>query len=612
MKGLLAISIAPETGRPQPPLAVGVRHLPDPDSAVTYRSPDGRVTVTGPDPQDRLPTRSPGDLTVRLTRSIRARDGDLATDRLPALLGDGSALDGEALSRILPPFAAAHRSPGDQPLVLVGDWLGFRHLYWWQGAGIAAVATSALALAELAGAELSTTDLAVQSLLGWQVGTGTVFTGVAKLPPGSAAVLRHGRVELRQYAEPKLPTGGPPAGLDQVVDELAGILREVVGGCVADHPDTILQLSGGQDSRLVLSAIPPGLRAGLPALTLDSHGGVESRIARRLSDACGLRHEIEWLDERPPVDPPTAYRAARAAATAQDATSSPLALAPLLLIEADVEQGRRLSGVGGETARGFYYPGQPRRAIRSPALVRRLAEWRLFTNEAVEPDALDPDFAAAARPAALAAVGACFAEYDTDWLRATDEFYLWQRVQRWAGVHASAVSTVRYSIDPLLDREFMRLALTPAPADKRHSRLTGRLMLRLDPQLAAIPLDSGLVPARLAHPGPAGSVALARVTGTKIARKVWQRLRRTRRAQLGAGDLGRLVLAQWRDAPELVTPIRRTGVVRDAWLDELLAGRRQARPTTVAFLVNLLVAAEATGTTGDRGLVAHPVGGTTG
>jgi asparagine synthase (glutamine-hydrolysing) len=609
MKGLLAISVAPGAGRLAPPAGVGVGHLPDRATAVTCRSDAIQLTLTGPDPGDRVPSQSLDRLMVRLTRSVRGRDGDLATDQLATLLGDGTALDGPALCRILPPFAAAHRPPGGRRLVLVGDWLGFRHLYWWQGDGIAAVSTSALALAEVAGADLNLAALGVQSLLGWQVGVDTVFSRVTKLPPGCAAVLHPGRVELRRYAEPSLPAGGVPSNLDTVVEEMAEILREVVGGCVADHPDTLLQLSGGQDSRVVLSAIPAHLRAGLRALTLDTHGGVESRIARRLSQSCGLAHEIEWLDERRPVDPPTAYRAAREAATAQDATSSPLALAPLLLIEAGVEQGRRLSGVGGETARGFYYPGQPRQSTTSASLVRRLAEWRLFPNEAVETVALDPDFAAAAPSAALEAVGACFEQYHRDWLRATDEFYLWQRVQRWAGIHASAVSTLRYSVDPLLDRGFMQLALAPAPDDKRRSQLTGRLMHRLDPELAAIPLDSGLVPARLARPGLVNSVALARVTATKTARKVWQRLRRARRAQLGAADLGRLVQTQWRTDPDQVDPIRRTGLVRDRWLDELLDGRREARPSTLAFLVNLLVAAEVTTGSGSRAPDAAPAVG---
>lgn len=594
MKGLLAISADPGAGPPVPPAGTGLRHLPGSEIATTYQSGDGWVAVTGPDPGDRVPDRSPGALTVRLTRSVRDRAGDLTTDRLAGLLGDGTALDGAALCRILPPFAAAHRDTGDRPLVLVSDWLGFRHLYWWQGDGVAAVATSALALAELAGAELDLAALGVQSRLGWQVGVATPFQGVAKLPPGCAVVLHHGHAQVRRYAEATLAADPPPSGLDSVVAELAENLRDTVTGCLTDHPDTVLQLSGGQDSRLLLAAVPPRLRPGLRALTLDHHGGAESRVAQWLSQACRLDHQIVWLDERPPTDPGPAYRAALAAATALGASSSPLALAPLQLVEADLEQGRRFSGVAGETARGFYYPGQPRHATTSPELVGRLAGWRLFTNESVEPAALEPDFAAGADRAALAAVGACFAGYHRDWLRATDEFYLWQRVQRWAGAHASAVATQRGSLDPLLDRRFLQLALTPAPADKRHSRLTGRLIHRLDPALAAIPLDSGLVPARLARPGLAGSLSVAGWSTGKAARKVWQRLRRARRAQLGAAELGCLVQEHWRADPDLVAPIRRTGLVRDSWLDELLDGRRTASPTTVAFLVNLLVAAGVT------------------
>ena len=55
------------------------------------------------------------------------------------------------------------------------------------------------------------------------------------------------------------------------------------------------------------------------------------------------------------------------------------------------------------------------------------------------------------------------------------------------------------------------------------------------------------------------------------------------------------MVAHWRAEPGVVAPLARTGLVRPQWMDELLAGRREAPPTTVAFLVNLLVAADATG-----------------
>jgi asparagine synthase (glutamine-hydrolysing) len=593
MRGLLAVSVA--AGAPAPPESPAIRRLDDPEAALTHRFDDGWVAFTGPDDDDRLPAGPGGGFTVRLTRSVRGPRADAGTGELATLLGDGSALDGEALSGLLPPFAAAHRPAAGAPTVVAGDWLGLRQLFWWQSGGVAAVSTSPLALAALAGSELDPRALGVQSLLGWQVGLATGFAGVSKLAPGCAAVLHRGRVEVRRYAPESLAADAPRLPLDGVVDEMAAVLRDLVRRYLLDHPKTVLQLSGGQDSRLLLSAVPAELRAGLRAMTLDVRGGAEARVASRLRDGCGLAHDMYWLDEWPPVDPPTGYRAAIGAATALGGLASPLALGPLTLIEARLEQGHRFTGTGGETARGFYYPGQPRNATTSARLVRRLADWRLFTNEAVEPAALDPDFAGQARTAALEAVGACFEQYDTDWLRATDEFYLWQRVQRWAGAHDTPAAVDRHNVNPLLDRRFLQLALVPSPAEKRNSRLTGRVIQRLSPRLATIPLDSGLVPARLARPGVAGTAAVTLATVRKTAGKVLQRIRGTRRSQLGAAELAGLVVTHWRAHPDLVAPVRRTGLVRDGWLDELLDSRREAQPTTVAFLVNLLVLAETAG-----------------
>jgi asparagine synthase (glutamine-hydrolysing) len=432
----------------------------------------------------------------------------------------------------------------------------------------------------------------VQSLVGWQVGLGTAFRGITKLAPGSLATLHAGRVGVERYlAETTAPETVPSVA--DVVDEMAQILRDLHTAYLTDHPDTVLQLTGGQDSRLLLCAVPPGMRAGMHALTLDTHGGVESTIAGRLSAEFGLDHQVYWLDEQPPIEPAAGYRMAIEATVALDCMASPLALAPLARVESTLDQGHRLSGAGGETARGFYYPGQPRRATTSRQLVSRLADWRLFTNEAVDTEAVEADFAAGARRDAIEAVHACFAAYPSDWLRATDEFYLWQRTQRWAGAHGTPASVDRFFINPLLDRRFMQLALAPAPEEKRNSYLTGRLMHRLDPRLAAIPLDSGLVPARLGRRGPATTAAVARVTARKAIAKVRQRIGGGRRAQRGAAELASLVIEHWRAVPDTTAPLRRTGLIRPSWLDELLEGRRGAGPATVAFMVNLLVATEA-------------------
>ncbi|MEU4563802.1 hypothetical protein AB0F72_35955 [Actinoplanes sp. NPDC023936] len=558
-------------------------------SATGHRSGDGWVAFTGAEPGDVIDDDT---FTVRLTRSVRDRASDLDTSLLARLLAEGEPSDPAALAAVLPPWGAAHRSAASTPVVMATDWLGMRHLYYWQGDGVAAVSTSARTLARLAGAGLDTAALGVQSLVGWQVGTSTPFTGVHKLAPGCLAVLNGGRAEVRRYAADSMPPSGRAASFDEVVDEMATILRDIHTGYLADHPDTVLQLTGGQDSRLLLCAIPPKMRDGLHALTLDVGGGVESRVAARLSELGGLRHEVFRVDQQPPVTDAVAHDTALAAAAALECSASPVALAPLTLFESHLSQGHRLSGAGGETARGFYYAGQTG-GTTSPRLVERLADWRLFVNEAVAADALEPDFVTAARGHALAAVGRAFEGYDTDWLRATDEFYLWQRTQRWAGAHGTPAAIDRFFVNPLLDRRFMELALTPAPEQKRGSRLTGQLMHRLDPALAAIPLDSGLVPAKLGQAGLGTRAALARVALRKTTAKVRQRVTGGRRTQMGAATISAAVVRHWRAEPDRPAALRETGIVRSGWLDELLDGRRSADPSTVAFLLNLLVAAEA-------------------
>jgi asparagine synthase (glutamine-hydrolysing) len=302
-----------------------------------------------------------------------------------------------------------------------------------------------------------------------------------------------------------------------------------------------------------------------------------------------MRHQVVALGEDLWPSPAETHRLAVAAAHALEAMASPLALAPLLLAESQVEQGHRLSGLGGEVARGFYYAGNPGTATTSPHLVERLGRWRIFANEAVEPEALDPEFYAYAQATTLATLTELFPA--GDWLRATDHFYLFQRMRRWSGTHSSVAADRRSVVNPMFDRRFIELALAVAPADKRDSKLLGRLTNRLDPTLAQIPLDSGLSPARLGKQSAMTRVATTALTARKAARKIRQRMSHGRRPQLGAGHTSALVLEHWRAQPASYAALYDVPFLRPQWLDEVLAGSRTATPTTTAFLVNLVAVA---------------------
>lgn len=583
VRSFLAVSFAPGSAVAAAPAAVSA--LGD---ATVHTGDDGWVALGTEDTGDRVDEGARA-FTVRLGKAARTRSGEVSADALAALLKDGAGVDGEALAALVPPFAAAHRAGPGAPIVVATDWLGFRQVFFWQGDGIAAVSTSALALKALAGAPLNTAALGLQSLVGWQVGLGTVFGGVRKLEAGSLAVLAAGRVAVDRYIDPSLEIGETPS-VAAAAEEMAGLLEEFQTAYLGDHPDTVLQLTGGQDTRVLLCAVPAKLRPGLRALTVDVHGGSDARHAAGLAEMCGLNHQIYWLDDQDPITPAHAHALALEAAAALDCMASPLALAPLLLAESHLEQGHRLSGLGGEACRGFWYFGQPRHATTSRRHVEQLASWRLYANERVLDQALEPGFAAAAQTDALDLIWAGFEGTSSDWLLATDQFYLYQRMQRWAGAHGSVAHTNRHFINPMFDRRFIQIAHAVSPDDKRGGRLTGQLIQRLDPALAAVPLDSGLIPAKLGQGGLGTRAAAARVTANRLARKIRQRIRRGSKAQLGAGEMAALVVAHWRAQPDAVAPLRGNGIVREAWLDETLAGTDAVPAATVAFLTNLLVA----------------------
>src|SRR6266511_523074 len=512
MRGFLGVSVAPHAAEHlRRPVRQALSCLGDGETAVERvgQSEDGWVAFAGGTADDLIADE--GRFTVRLSRALRTAENDLSTADLAALIADDSGL-----TAIVPPFAAAHRDGPGAPLVVSGDWLGFRQLYRWRG-------------------------------------------------------------------------GGVPS-LDDAVEEMAEILGRWQTSYLEQHPDAVLQLTGGHDSRILLGAIPDKLRAGLRALTLGDPTSPDVVIAAKLSARYGLRHQVYRMDKQRWPSPAEAHEQVLAAARALECLASPLALAPLLLAESHLEQGYRLSGLGGEVARGFYYAGQPTGAVTSPRLVERLAHWRLFSNEAVEPAALDQAFLAQARETTLATLRGLFAA--GDWLRVTDEFYLYHRMHRWAGVHGTVAAVRRHSINPMFGRRFIELALAVAPADKRDSLLLGRLMSRLDPELARLPLDTGLVPARLGRRTVATRLAIGAMTARKAARKVRQRLHNARKAQLGAAGAAALVLAHWRAEPQACQLLYDVPVLSPQWLDGLLDGSHSAEPTTVAFLVNLLAASQ--------------------
>jgi asparagine synthase (glutamine-hydrolysing) len=521
-----------------------------------------------------------------LCRNARRREHELTTLDVRRLL---AGPDHDGLAEVLPSFAAVDHLD-DGTLVAAADALGFRHLYHGAGDGFAVLSTSARAVAACLGRSLDREAIAVQSLLGWQVGQRTMFEGVHKLAPGELVTLGDGRISVRSFLRP-LPEGH--RDLDASVADAAQVLREYMDAFLDDHPDAILQLTGGQDSRLLLSAISPARRKGVRSVTLGLPGNPDAVIAGDLSRRYGLAHELLSLEGVDALSPDDAHRRCVEAAQRLDCMADPLAHAALTFVESRSEPGTRISGLGGEVARGFYYFGRARTEPVTREHVERLARWRMFANEAVSADALDPEFVPWAREFTVDEVYALSAATGRDWMSATDDFYLGQRMQRWAGVTETAVCFDRAVANPMLDDRFIEIARTLDPRDKRNSMFLSRLQVALDGDLARVPLDGRPAPIAYATRGIGNSTRQMATTVGKIARKARQRATRTNRPPAGGEILARKVVEHWRSNPELLDLVRDAGVFRGAWIGEVLAGHVDPAPSAVALMTNLSVAGAA-------------------
>lgn len=515
-----------------------------------------------------------------LTSTNQSDSGTVPGTVIARWLADGDLL---RLGRMLPPFGAVGLTAGG--LRLATDQLAFRNMFRCAGEGWEAVSTSALLLARMAGRGLSPTGLRLQSQLGWQLGTSTMFEGVTTLAPGEALVLGPTGTRSEWIPHPRARGTLP---LDEGVELVAHGLREMVTTYLDEGHEPTLQLTGGQDSRIVLSAIPAGRRRGLRTMTLGVPGSPDVAIARDISQHYGMHHTVHSIDGLQPPSPEEWFQRVLRAARSHDCMADPVARSVTGWAEEAFEQGHRLSGLGGEFARGFYYLGRVRPALVTRRRSEQLARWRMLANDAVELEALARDHRDA-RETAVDLVHEALEGADPEWFRATDELYL-HRIRRWGGLGEGAVAFRRTLVNPMLDHRFIEPVSRISPAAKKGASFLGRLQMALDTDLAAMPLDDRPSPATYGTPG---ALNFLRTRGTrlhKLSRKVRQRLQGARRPPAGASMVTAAVRSHIHASPEVLVPARESRVFDDRWLDGVADGSGEVSAAALALLVNVIAA----------------------
>jgi len=184
------------------------------------------------------------------------------------------------------PFAALWIDEARGGGVVLTDLFAWIPLFAARAAGGVVIGTHVDAVAWIAGAPvdpLSAAELVAHLTLTWPH---TLYAGVEQVAPGTerrfgaegwiGAGRQHWRPEEREDAYPSL---------DAAAEALRGALVDDVALALSGVPEAGLLLSGGEDSRAVLGAVPAGVR--VTGFTYADAENREVRSARRVAGAYG-------------------------------------------------------------------------------------------------------------------------------------------------------------------------------------------------------------------------------------------------------------------------------------------------------------------------------------
>jgi hypothetical protein len=238
-----------------------------------------RFVVASGDAYD-VPTTKPGH-------------SELAAALLGAYVAHGSGLT--------PPrngtFAfLAHDTEKDE-VVLGNDAFGFHPLFVLEAPGFVAVSSEVEPLMALApgGSELDPDGVAEYFVFGSTLGGRTLVRGIRNLDPGTIVTFTKSDEKRRTHDALDVAVDHS-LSFEQHAKRVADAFKAAVQKRVERHPAALASLTGGADTRLILSCMTPEQRKGLSFVT---HYIVEGKAdddrdvvnARMVAKKAGVRHE---------------------------------------------------------------------------------------------------------------------------------------------------------------------------------------------------------------------------------------------------------------------------------------------------------------------------------
>jgi hypothetical protein len=342
-------------------------------------------------------------------------------------------------------------------------------------------------------------------------------------------------------------------------------------------PRLLCDLTGGYDSRALAAALLSA-DVNFETTVTGAPGRPDVVVAEQLSRITGKRHTPVDLSEQPATF--AAVRDALAVTDGElDCVEYGLGVWPVHWRTAQ-DYDLSANGSFGEVARGYWWELLlPRTGASEPLDARKVAAGRYV---------IDPNspqlFDAAATTRLIDHFTAMMQRTNKDLAGKPntlqmDNVYLQLRMHRWQGRMASATDQLRPCLSPFMLRPALEVMLQATPRIRQRSLLVRAMLKRLQPRLAAAPLEHGYP----AEPFELTNFYRFAPLLTSYSTKVWQKGRKIlgRPVKAAGGAMREPTRVQlWREAEvqDLLTPerMRLSEVLPPAALTAFLQASRQA------------------------------------
>lgn len=216
-------------------------------------------------------------------------------EQMARLAPERESLQDTALAQCRGSFALAHYTGGTRTLCLSTDALGLRSLYYviQDDCLIFASALRVLEAVSQVRKQLSLQGMAELSAFSFPLADRTPYEGVKILRECEVLTARPGGVKLHRYYDWSTQEAAPSQAADAAA-QLHATFREAVNARVGQDQRVYSFLSGGMDSRAIVSTLMDGGRA-VEALNFSSGASQDQTYAKQFAAKAGAGLQLHCL-----------------------------------------------------------------------------------------------------------------------------------------------------------------------------------------------------------------------------------------------------------------------------------------------------------------------------